>query len=71
MASWSDWTRVRITVPGQFYGLEGTVTMVYYDHKHTGDSPDRIYFKLDDGRELSTLRPNLEPVEAGVSLGQQ
>ena len=31
------------------YGLVGTVTSIYYDHQHTGDSDDMVYLTLDDG----------------------
>lgn len=30
-------------------GLTATVGMVYYDHWHTGDSPDLIILKFEDG----------------------
>lgn len=32
-------------------GLTATVGMVYYDRFHTGDSPDLIMLKFEDGTE--------------------
>jgi hypothetical protein len=55
--------RVRVIVDGPFKGQEGRVTMVYYDHAHTGISADRIFVTLDSGKDLRGFGPSFEAVE--------
>ena len=34
---------------GPHVGKQGDVEMIYYDHKHTGDSPDLVVGPVDGG----------------------
>lgn len=57
--------RVKITDPTSKYaGQLGTVTLTYYDHKHTGDSPDLLYINLDNGPTIKKLSTEVEPAAA-------
>lgn len=40
--------RVRVAADGR----SGTVSMVYYDRQHTGDSEDVLVVALDDGQSV-------------------
>jgi hypothetical protein len=55
--------RVRVTAPGEFHGCTGEITLIYYDHEHTGDSEDLILIELDDGRCIRTRVSNVARLE--------
>lgn len=43
--------RVRVA-EGEFSGLEGKVSLVYYDRLHTGSSYDLLEVGLDNGKHI-------------------
>ena len=55
--------RVRITAQGHYHGQEAEVLMMYYDHLHTGDSPDIYFIRLADGRQLRVLESLVEVLD--------
>jgi hypothetical protein len=47
---------VTIQKDGHSYnGQVGKVTMIYYDHQHTGGSPDLLYVEMPDGKTIRVL----------------
>lgn len=51
--------RVRIAADG----LKGTVTMVYYDRQHTGDSFDELHVTLDNGQHVKGSAEFFESID--------
>lgn len=62
--------RVRVIAEGQFKGQEGRITMLYYDHAHTGSSSDKIFVRLDSGAEIRGFGPSFEAVEDLPALAE-
>jgi hypothetical protein len=56
-------SQVTITQPGhRYHGQVGQVEMVYYDYKHTGDSPDLYYLVMPDGKAIRVLSTGVEAI---------
>lgn len=62
-------SRYKVTNPeSSMYGLEGTVTLVYYDYQRTGSSANLVYLTLDDGRSVRFFSTSLTPIEEPVEV---
>jgi hypothetical protein len=55
--------RVRVYAPGKYYGMEGKVTLIYYDRLHTGSSYDLLEVKLDNGDSISGAANLFEEID--------
>jgi hypothetical protein len=49
---------------GPYAGMTGTLLMTYYDYQHTGRSPDVLFVRLADGREVRVLSTEAAQEEA-------
>lgn len=59
--------RVRVARDGKFKGLEGRVSLVYYDRMHTGSSYDLLEVQLDNGGACSGPADAFESIDAEVT----
>ena len=59
-------TRVRVATDGEYFGLEGKVSLVYYDRLHTGSSFDLLEVTLDDGRFIKAAANHFEALAEGL-----